>query len=385
MCLYHQTLRSLFIYIFLPALLAITVVLGGVGGHTGAAAPSNTIRVAIFKSAPSITVTGVDLQVRDENGNLLDISSPVKVSYAVDAVVVDRIMYRKLSFIAAGDLRVNNRPYRGKTELSADLKGLLAVNELPLEEYLIGLINSEISSAWPIEAVKAQAVIARTYALHRKAIRRNQPYHLESTVMDQVYHGVVTEDSRAARAVSDTAGEVLTYDNEIIEAFYHSSCGGRTEASVNVWGKQLPYLKGVSCEYCLYNSNGTWEKRLTLKELEDKLRAGGYKVSAVSDVVAGARNSRGRVRDVIVSSQRGDLVLSGDKFRKAIGYSVIKSTNFVVNVSDGRASFSGYGNGHGVGLCQWGAKQRALNGFNYMEILSYYYPGTQLEKHFESR
>src|SRR6185369_8627869 len=101
----------------------------------------------------------------------------------------------------------------GVAEITLADKGLLVVNELPLEDYLVGLINCEISSAWPIEAIKAQAVIARTYALNRKESRKNAPYHLESSVIDQVYDGCLIEDSRARRGVTETDGEVLTYNN----------------------------------------------------------------------------------------------------------------------------------------------------------------------------
>src|SRR4029079_7216219 len=99
-------------------------------------------------------------------------------------------------------------------------RGLLVVNELPLEEYLVGLINCEISSAWPMEAIKAQAVIARSYAIYQKATRKGAPYQLEASVMDQVYEGADLEDSRAARGVQETAGEVITYDDKVIQAFY---------------------------------------------------------------------------------------------------------------------------------------------------------------------
>jgi stage II sporulation protein D len=106
----------------------------------------------------------------------------------------------------------------------------------------------------------------------------------------------------------------------------------------------------------------------------------GYKLSGLTDIKPGVQNSRGRLKQVVLVASKGGLSLSGDQFRKAIGYGVIKSTRFSVKINKGEASFSGNGNGHGVGLCQWGAKQRALDGFGYREILSYYYPGTELKK-----
>jgi stage II sporulation protein D len=350
------------------------------GQHIEAASPAEMIRVAIVKNAATVTISGEGLLAVRENGTAVPLNPPVIIKPAKDVVVVDGVPYRRLIITAASEVVVNGRPYRGVADVSVADAGVLVVNEVPLEEYLVGLINCEISSAWPIEAVKAQAVIARTYALNRKEARRGAPYHLESSIMDQVYNGSRIEDSRARRGVSETAGEVLTYQGDLVQAFYHSNCGGRTEAAENVWGTAIPYLKGVDCQYCLSAPSGAWQQTLSLKDIEERLRAAGFKVGTVTDVKGGVRNNRGRLKNVIVSSSRGDVAVPGDQFRKALGYGIIKSTNFTVATRNGEASFSGIGNGHGVGLCQWGAKQRALEGFTYAEILSYYYPGTTLTK-----
>lgn len=361
--------------------LATTVLSWSGWNRIHAAVPDETIRIAIVKSASEVTVAGDGLLVTNETGDALDVSLPTTVKLVKDGLLVEGKLYRRLSFSASSAVYVNNKPYRGLAELTVADKGILVVNQLPLEEYLVGLINCEISSAWPIEAVKAQAIIARTYALNRKMARMASPYHLESSVIDQVYEGCLIEDSRARRAVLETAGEVLTFDGAIIQAFYHSSCGGRTEASENVWGASIPYLKGVECQYCLTSPTGTtWECKLLLKEIEERLRAAGHKVTGLYDIKPGALNSRGRLKQVILLASKGDSTISGEQFRKAVGYGVIKSTRFTLKKSKNEISFSGSGNGHGVGLCQWGAKQRALDGFASGEILSYYYPGTELKK-----
>jgi stage II sporulation protein D len=346
-----------------------------------AAVLDETIRVAIVKSASEVTVSGDGLLVTNEDGNAVVISLPAVIKPFKDWVQVEGKYYRRLSFSASSAVYINNKPYRGLAELTIADKGILVVNQLPLEEYLVGLINCEISSAWPIEAVKAQAIIARTYALNRKMSRISAMYHLESSVIDQVYEGCLIEDNRARRAVFETEGQVLTFGGAIIQAFYHSSCGGKTEASENIWGAPLSYLKGVDCQYCLTSPTAsTWEYRLSLREIEDRLRAGGYKVSGLLDIKAGATNSRGRLKQVVLLASKGGTTISGEQFRKAVGYSVIKSTRFSVKSSKNEFIFTGSGNGHGVGLCQWGAKQRALDGFDCGEILSYYYPGTELKK-----
>jgi stage II sporulation protein D len=377
---YHQVLRHIEIRIFLVGFLVAAALVISAGRRSIAAFPTDSIRVAIVKNASDITVDGEGLLALRENGAAVALKTPVVVKAGRDEVLVDGVPCRRLVFSAASAVYINGKPYRGIAEISYNDKGLLAVNELPLEEYLVGLINCEISSTWPIDAIKAQAVIARTYAVNRRDARRNALYHLESSVIDQVYNGCEIEDNRARRGVSETAGEVLTYNGAIIQAFYHSSCGGKTEAAENVWGTSIPYLKGVDCQYCQLSPSSAWDQKLSLKELEERLRAAGFKATGLIDIRAGVRNSRGRLKNVIAVTQRGEIAIPGDQFRKAVGYGIIKSTNFTVRVINGDALFSGTGNGHGVGLCQWGAKQRALEGFSYSEILSYYYPGTELKQ-----
>lgn len=380
LCLYHQDLKPLVIRIFLMGLLIGSLPLVASRNASDAAIPDETIRVAILKNAPSVTIGGEGIIAIRENGAAVALNPPVLIKPGRNAVIVDGTAYRRLTFSGSSAVYVNGKPYRGVAEASPGEKGVLVVNDLQLEEYLVGLINCEISSTWPIEAIKAQAVIARTYALNRKQARSTSFYHLESSVIDQVYDGCEIEDSRARRGVSDTTGEVLSYHGAVIQSFYHSNCGGRTEASEHVWGNRLPYLAGVDCTYCLTSPSSAWDLKISLPELEERLKAAGHKVSGITDIRPGTRNSRGRLKHVVVVSSRGDLSLTGDQFRKAIGYNVIKSTNFTVRVENREAGFSGLGNGHGVGLCQWGAKQRALDGFGYDEILSYYYPGTDLIK-----
>jgi len=342
---------------------------------------SESIRVAISRGAEELKLDGDGFLAADEKGNPVMLSPPCSLRRGPDnTLIAANKPFRRLTISAPSIIRINGKSYRGLVDFYPAEKGILVVNEIPIEEYLVGLINCEISSLWPVEAVKAQAVIARSYAIYQKDARRGSLYHLESSVMDQVYEGVEIEDSRAARAVQETAGEVLVFSGAVIQAFYHSNCGGHTEAAQNVWGADLPYLQGVDCKYCLAAPSSKWEQVLPLKKIESQLKASGYQVSGLNSIRAGKINRSGRLQNVILSLPKGDLVISAVNFRKAVGYSVIKSTNFSVRPSGDSALFTGLGNGHGVGLCQWGSKQRAGDGFNYREILSYYYPGVRIEK-----
>ena len=338
------------------------------------------VRVALMKGVDSVRIGGIGCRALDESGRVLDVDYPLSIKRWKDGLSVNGMSPRSLRITAPAFMQVNGRGYRGAIEVVPFDKGLLVIDELPLEDYLVGLINCEISSQWPIEAIKAQAVIARSYALYQMEARKDAPFHLESSVMDQVYEGCDIEDSRAARGVKETAGEVLTYDGKIIQAFYHSNCGGHTEASENVWGYSLPYLQGVTCKYCLTSGATKWEQTIPLKKLESQLKSSGYQISRLTDLVPGRRNRSGRLSDLTLVAARGSQAIPATAFRKAIGYSIIKSTNFDLKVRGDDVIFSGVGYGHGVGLCQWGAKQRAEDGFDYREILAYYYPGTVLKK-----
>lgn len=337
-----------------------------------------SVRVAIQKQVGTVRFTGERLQARDEKGSILHVGFPLVARRAGNSVMAGGLRVKALRVSSPGYLRINGKGYRGTTEVIASGKGLLVINELGLEEYLVGLINCEISSQWPMEAVKAQAVIARSYALYQKEARKNLPYHLESTILDQVYNGCDIEDGRAAAAVKATSNEILTYDGKVVQAFFHSRCGGHTEASENVWDLKLPYLRGVECRYCSGSPLSKWEVSLAQSKVESLLRSAGYQVRGIRAIKSVNRYQSGRIADLEVLSDLGSTFMPAVVFRKLVGYSVIRSTDFEIRTKDDDFVFTGNGYGHGVGLCQWGAKQQAEEGHSYREILSYYYPGVGL-------
>jgi stage II sporulation protein D len=338
------------------------------------------IRVAVVKGVETVKLDGDGFLASDDAGEPLRSAPPLLVRVEKGRVVAGGRSFRKIIVSAPSPVAVNGRRYRGILEVTPGEKGLLVVNELPLEDYLVGLINCEISSQWPMDAGKAQAVVARTYAVFQKQARIGAAYHLESSVLDQVYEGCDIEDGRAARGVRETEGEVVTADGRVIQAFFHSSCGGHTEASENVWGFPFPYLQGVRCDYCSTAPSGKWEQAVSLKKVEALLQGGGVQVSGLKDIRIGARNRSGRLNDVTLVTPKGSQEIATVKFRRIVGYTLIKSTNFTVRIAGEEAVFTGNGYGHGVGLCQWGTKQRAMDGFTHREIISYYYPGTKIRK-----
>lgn len=280
---------------------------------------------------------------------------------------------------AKGFISVNGRFYRGAVELRKKQNGLLlVVNELDIEDYLMGVIAAEIPSDWEIEALKAQAVASRTYALYQKRRAGKRLYHILATVDSQVYLGRRGERPRAVQAVQDTRGLVVSYRGEVIPAFYHSSCGGRTEDASVLWGIDEPYLKSVDCDCQEISKYGLWEKRFTISEVIRLLRREGYRIRSAYDVASGEITPGGRVRNVLFRGYGGTTSVPAEALRAALGYDKVLSIFFEPELAGGEIVFSGRGRGHGVGLCQWGAQEMAIRGRDFRAILAHYYPGTDI-------
>ena len=280
-----------------------------------------------------------------------------------------------------GFTQVNGKRYRGWVELRKKKNGLLlVVNELDLEEYLWGVIAAEVPPDWELEVLKAQAVASRTYALHEKRTAGKRPYHILATVTSQVYNGVNGEQINSVRAVNETNGLILRYQGKVIPAFYHANCGGHTENASLMWGVDEPYLKGVDCECQIILKNGLWEKRVSVSHISDALRRRGFGVDNISDMRIAGITPAGRVKNVTILSARGATTVPAETLRATLGNTEIPSLFFELELSEREAVFSGRGRGHGVGLCQWGAKEMAMKGYDFKSILSHYYPGTVMER-----
>jgi stage II sporulation protein D len=278
-----------------------------------------------------------------------------------------------------GLIRVNGRSFRGVIEVRKNGKGLLlGINELDVEDYLLGVLPAEIPATWEPEALKAQAVASRTFALYQKKTAGKKPYHIRATVLDQLYGGVGAERESTTRAVRETTGIVIVHHGDLIPAFYHSSCGGRTEDAFELWGIDVPYLRGVDCDCQEISKYGVWEKRLAVSEIADALKKMGYRLNGISAVETRDITAAGRVRDLAIRHADGVTYVSAEGLRTAVGASRIPSVFFVTSTSNGDIIFSGRGLGHGVGLCQWGARSLAQRGRTFRSILSSYYPGTTL-------
>ncbi|RMG04277.1 MAG: SpoIID/LytB domain-containing protein [Nitrospirae bacterium] len=270
-----------------------------------------------------------------------------------------------------GELLVSGTKYRGHIEVWKGKRGLYLINELPLEDYVRSVVISEVAEDWEMEALKAQAVIARTYALKHLGKNNGSLYDLTSSTLHQLYRGD-NFDTRVAYAVMKTEGEVLTYNGELIEAFYHSTCGGKTELPEEVFGKSYPYLKSVSSD-CSNSPYWFWQRRIKKSEIE---RATG--VTGLKEIEISEYTKTGRVRKVKLIHGGGTTDVLAKDLRRLLGWRKLPSTWFKIKRDKNSFIFDGHGYGHGVGLCQWGAQKMAEEGKNYREILSFYYPGTTI-------
>jgi len=258
-------------------------------------------------------------------------------------------------------------------------KGFLVINRVDLEEYVKGVVPAEVSSTWHQEMLKAQAVAARTYALYQQMLSATREYDVEATVQDQVYRGKQGIDGGILRAVEDTRGLIVTYQDAPIYAAFSSTAAGLTEDAMNVWSKEYPYLKGVECPFDLASPYYQWKSSFKIDTLEQSLRQQGFSVGTIATMTPLSFTRGGRVAKLRILHSGGELILRGEELRKAVGYAIIPSTQFAIESIGQDVVLSGFGAGHAVGMCQWGAKELAELGYPFSTILRYYYPGTELQ------
>jgi stage II sporulation protein D (peptidoglycan lytic transglycosylase) len=267
----------------------------------------------------------------------------------------------------------------GSIQLVRRGKGVLVINQVDLEEYVKGVVPAEVNSAWHPEMLKVQAVAARTYALYQHMLSASRDYDVAATIQDQVYRGRHGIDARVVEAVESTRGLVVTHQGAPIYAAFSSTAAGITEDAVIVWSKDLPYLKGVECPFDLESPYYQWKASFKIETLEKNLRSQGFAVGTIATMTPLAYSRAGRVATLRILHSKGELILRGEELRKAVGYTVVPSTQFTIESMGQDVVLSGYGAGHAVGLCQWGAKELAELGYSFSSILRYYYPGTELQ------
>ncbi|MGA1842688.1 MAG: SpoIID/LytB domain-containing protein [bacterium] len=286
-----------------------------------------------------------------------------------------------ISSLDGKPIKAGNYYYRGDILIRLNPQWRLEViNRLNVEEYVMGLMKSEISPSWPFESLKAQAVVARTYALYQ--LDRNQAggYDLKASSDSQVYSGIAGEDPKTNLAVENTKGEVLISTGGYLPAFYHACCGGHTEDAQYVFYDH-PALIGVPCEFCKFSPHFEWENEISSVHLRNLFLRQLYRMGTINSIRVLNRNPNGRIETLLITHSLGREIINGKQLRALIGNNIIRSTNFQITAQeeDGSFVFKGLGWGHGVGLCQWGAKAMAEQGANYKDIINHYYPMASMD------
>ncbi len=278
------------------------------------------------------------------------------------------------------DLRLNQAQFRGAVDIFKDKSGaMFAVNRIGIEDYLYGVLPHEVAFWWPTEALKAQSVAARTYALYQAQVSRAAEFDVKSGTSSQVYGGTAKERFRTNRAVDQTRGQTLTYQGKIFPAYFHATCAGTTAAAKELWKIDLPPLAGgVKCGYCRISPHYSWEAKIPLSEIEEKMSKYGRPAGQVLKIEVISLTPSGRAGSLRITGASQEAVIAAKDFRVWIGGDRIRSAYFTVVISDDAAEFQGKGWGHGVGLCQWGAFGQALLGRPYEKILEFYYPGSKI-------
>lgn len=285
------------------------------------------------------------------------------------------------------DLYLDGRRFRGNMDILKDATAgpLIAINNVNIEDYLYGVLPHEVAHWWPTEALKAQAIAARTYALYQSKVSASQLFDVRSNTFSQVYGGSTVERFRANQAVDATKGMVLNYQSEIFPAYFHASCGGKTAAAKELWKIDLVPLRGsVACRYCWFSPHYDWSTKIPLAELEEITKKNGRILGQILKIEAVTQTPSGRVGSLRISGNLGEAVLAAKDFRVWVGGNRIRSAFFSARVYDDIAEFHGRGWGHGVGLCQWGTLGQALIGRNHRDILKFYYPESVIKEEKEN-
>ena len=378
---------------------------------TGAAAAPQKqeyIRVGLLQGQEMVTISAEnDFVIKDIDNNKnykYDKSKNVTVRQSERKVYIDKKGKETTTLIVAvknnAPVVVNNKHYRGALIIQPHRAGLTVINRLPLEDYLRGVVAEEMPYSWPKEALKAQAVAARTFALYDKEDKKHakEGFDVCATTDCQTYGGIASETSATDSAIKATSGQIITYANEPICAVFHAASGGFTENSEDVWSVTVPYLRSVddSTEQSPYTD---WSTQIKIDDLSKTLARQYTNIGTIKEIDTTnfpqgvKKNSKTKVIK-FTGSNKKTLELTGTQLRSLLG---LKSNNFSLSLIQDKKKLkdskklkiskpdktvlqiNGKGLGHRLGMSQWGAKSLADDGRNYKQILQHYYSDVSIK------
>lgn len=283
-------------------------------------------------------------------------------------------------------IRVGGDPHRGALILRLDPgQTVTVVEEIAMEQYLEGVLPFEMDPGWPLEALKAQAVVARTFAYANRGKFRKDGFDLTADTRSQVYRGATAVNDNVRRAVQETRGEVLGWKGELLKVYYHACCGGRTENMAEAWGGDPAAtpkpLRGVRDPWCEVSPHMHWNAYFAWQDVMTAIEERQDLPGPLRSLKIGRRDVAGYVRDFVARAGGGEVRVKASDLRSALGAGDLKSTRIArLVVRKKGLEFYGGGSGHGVGLCQWGARIQAQKGRGYEQILRFYFPGADLSE-----
>ncbi len=350
------------------------------------------VRVLIYKDISHFELYGDSFKITNAKSLKSNIKKGRLDVYFKDnnRVFINGDIYSEPVIISSlkQDYKINGVNYEGNIHLFNNM----VVLYLPLEDYVAGVVSSEMNDSWPLEALKAQAVLARTFVLYKMLRNRDKPYDIGITELYQLYR-FSKKNNNVTRAVKQTYGIILMYNGEPIEAFYHSCSGGVTESAGEVFLTKLPYLVSIYDPYSRGCKDYHWSYALSSEKIliaAEKVLNKSFKSSKLKDVIVGQRTKSGRVKFFyLIFDDKKQVQIKGNDFRIAIGAKNLKSLliDKIIKINEKgtvKFLFSGRGYGHGVGLSQWGAKYMAEHGFSYKSILNFYFRGVRFANCYRS-
>lgn len=329
----------------------------------------------------------------------------------------------KIQSPSSSPIKINNKRYRGYLTFDTVDKQLAAINNVGLEEYLYGVVPREMPSTFSYEALKAQAVAARSYAICSVTRNKDKSFDLYDTVSSQVYGGFDAERDNVRKAVDETRGQILLSEGKVVNATYSSSNGGYTADANDVWGAKYKYLISKEDKYSINEPNYNWNFQINANDLINGLKKQGINVNSINQIYVKECNNSKRVKTVAIMDGAKEVLVDNNKFKNAIGANKFKSSMYTIEASgvsaatqapdndsdgevtvlfedgvaifisseasekaspspaisaDAKIKIAGHGWGHGVGLSQWGANNMAKAGLKYDEILKFYYDGAEI-------
>ena len=356
------------------------------------------INVRIGKNLKQINVSGINLKKKLHQSKRsrhyigrktlnFNCHSKAKVNLPNKPVVIASLGS------SMGHLNWANQMYKGELKiLTSELhKGCDLVNEIPLEAYISSLVIKEMSVSWPKEALKAQAVAARTYAYHKMETSQvskvkgfKTHYDLENSEKHQVNAPYQEVNGKARTVSKETSGEILvSRGGKVTPTFFHSKCGGKTLRASQVWGRDVDGHRSVPCPFCHPHGKKNWKvsfsqrefKHIISKTLSQYYKKKLKKNSKLRVIKDNTKNSRLRLY-----SNDSLVIVQKSKIRSTLGTSTLPSNSFTVELQNKKIILNGQGHGHGVGMCQFGAYELAKRGYNYKQILGHYFPEHKIKK-----